>query len=499
MNKLYKLLSIIALFSLVLSACVAPPPLQAPADGSASVAADAPVATVRYDYPNTVFKDVQLVEDALNELLVPIANAKIELNPIDWGAFDEKMKLGFAAGEECDIVFTAPWINNYLLNIANGNLLPLDDLLLDYAPGLWASMPETTWDAARVDGKIYGVINQQIFVKPFGLNVRKDLADKYGLDVYALKSYDELEPFLQTILEKEADVLPLSGTGSWTNEGAGFDPIVSEQVPVAIRYNDKELAVFNAAATAEFQASIERARKWYLAGYAPKETIVGDDAQAMWKAGKFAISGLAGVVKPGGEIESEQRFGQPVYAQSMTQPFLTTAGTTATTNAICSTSKNPEAAMRVLEALNTNVEAYNTLAKGIEGKHWEWADEANKVIKPGPNNADYNPNTDWEFGNQFLAYYIDAKQAEIKAWEATYQLNTESPPSAAMGFNFNAEPVKTELANVSAVTGELAGPLTSGLVDPATALPAYLERLEQAGLQTVIDEAQRQLNEWAGK
>ena len=155
--------------------------------------------------------------------------------------------------------------------------------------------------------------------------------------------------------------------------------------------------------------------------------------------------------------------------------------------------------MRVLEALNTNVEAYNTLAKGIEGKHWEWADEANKVIKPGPNNADYNPNTDWEFGNQFLAYYIDAKQAEIKAWEATYQLNTESPPSAAMGFNFNAEPVKTELANVSAVTGELAGPLTSGLVDPATALPAYLERLEQAGLQTVIDEAQRQLNEWAGK
>jgi hypothetical protein len=240
MNKLYKLLSIIALFSLVLSACVAPPPLQAPAEGSASVAADAPVATVRYDYPNTVFKDVQLVEDALNELLVPIANAKIELNPIDWGAFDEKMKLGFAAGEECDIVFTAPWINNYLLNIANGNLLPLDDLLLDYAPGLWASMPETTWDAARVDGKIYGVINQQIFVKPFGLNVRKDLADKYGLDVYALKSYDELEPFLQTILEKEADVLPLSGTGSWTNEGAGFDPIVSEQVPVAIRYNDKE-------------------------------------------------------------------------------------------------------------------------------------------------------------------------------------------------------------------------------------------------------------------
>ena len=29
---------------------------------------------------------------------------------------------------------------------------------------------------------------------------------------------------------------------------------------------------------------------------------------------------------------------------------------------------------------------------------------------------------------------IDPKQAEIKAWEATYDLNTTSPPSAAMGW-----------------------------------------------------------------
>lgn len=497
MHKRWNLLTALLVISLLLTACVGP---GAPAAGGGEASAgDSSTVTVTYTYPNTVFKDVGLVEEALNKLLVPAINTQIKLNPIDWGAFDEKMKLAFAAGEECDIVFTAPWINNYLLNIANGNFVPLDDLLQKHAPGLWASMPETTWDAARVDGKIYGVINQQIFVKPFGLNVRKDLADKYGLDVYALKSYDELEPFLKAILENEPDVIPLPGASTWSNEGNGFDPIITEQVPVVIRYDDKELKVFNAAASPEFQAAVERARRWYEAGYTPKETIAGDDQQAMWRAGKFAVGGLVGVVKPGGEIESEQRFGQPVYAQSMTKPFLTTAGTTATTNAICATSKNPEAAMKVLELLNTNVEIYNTLAKGIEGKHWEWADKGNLVIKPGPNNADYNPNTDWEFGNQFLAYYIDPKQAEIKAWEATYDLNTTSPPSAAMGFNFNAEPVKTELANVAAVAGELAGPLAAGQVDPATALPEYLERLNQAGIQALIDECQRQLNDWAAK
>lgn len=501
MKRLNKTLTATLTLGLLLAACAAPPAAPAPAPAESGAAAQpaqpsTELVTVSYTYPGTVFKDVGLVEAELNKLLGPKINTNIKLNPIDWGAFDEKMKLAFAAGEECDIVFTAPWINNYIQNIANGNLLALDDLLQKEGAGLWASMPPTTWDAARVDGKIYGVINQQIFVKPFGFTVRKDLAEKYNLDVTTIAKYEDLEPFIQAVKAGEPDVTPLSGAGNWTFETAGFDPIISQEVPVAIRFDDKEMKVFNSAATPEFQASAELARRWYEAGYTPKDKIEEADAQAMWKAGKFAMS-MPGVVKPGGEIESSQRFGQPVLMHSVTQPFLTTAGTTATLNGICRTSKNPDRAMLVLNELNTNVEVYNLLSKGIEGSHWDWADKDAKVIKPGPNNADYNPNTDWEFGNQFNAYYIDPEQAKLNAWEATYKLNNDSPPSAALGFNFNPEPVKTELANLAAVVKEFEPPLTGGMVDPATALPEYLKRLDEAGLQTVLAEAQKQLSAWA--
>jgi putative aldouronate transport system substrate-binding protein len=503
---MYKRVAAVVIAGLLLAACAAPaaapkaaeaPAPEAPAAEAPAAEAPAEIVTVTYTYPNSIFKDVGLVEEALNKLLEPKINTRIKLNPIDWGAFDEKMKLASAAGEECDIVFTAPWINNYIQNIANGNFVPLDDLLLQYAPGLWKSMPPTTWDAARVGGKIYGVINQQIFVKPFGFYVRQDLADKYKLDVTSIKTHAELEPFIKAVKEGEPDIMPLGGTGQWTNETAGFDPIVSEQVPIAIRFDDPDRKVFNTALTPEFKASADLAYKWMQAGYAPKEAL--PDAQEAWNAGKFAIAGLSGVVKPGGDIESFQRSGGvwKVYAQSVTQPFLTTAGTTATTNAICRTSKHPDRAMMVLEMLNTDVEVYNTLAKGIEGRHWEWADKENLVIKPGPNNDDYKPNTDWEFGNQFLAYYIDPEQAKQKVWDATYKLNNESPVSVAMGFNFNPEPVKTELATVSAVYGELAPPILNGQVDPATALPELQKRLDEAGIQKVIDETQKQLNEWA--
>ena len=493
------------LIGLLLVACGAPaaaptstaaPQAEAPKATEQAQPTALPPVTITFTYGGTVFKDVDAISDALSAIAQKKINATIKLKPIDWGAFDEKMKLAFAAGEECDIVFTAPWINNYIQNIANGNLVPLDDLLPQYAPGLWKSMPASSWGAARVNGKIYGVPNQQIWVKPFGFTVRKDLADKYKLDVTKITKYEDLEPFIDAVKKGEPGVTPLTSAYNWMFETAGFDPIVSQETPVAIRFDDKDMKVFNAATTPEFKASVELARKWYLAGYAPKDKIESADSDAMWKAGKFAM-GLAGVVKPGGDIESEQRFGQPVYNQSVTKPFLTTAGSTATMNGICRTSKNPERATMVLELLNTDKEFYNLISKGIEGKHWDWADEANQVIKPGPNNADYNPNTDWEFGNQFNAYYIDAKQAKIKAWDATYKLNNDSPPSVALGFNFNPDPVKSELANISAVVKELADPLTNGMVDPATALSEYQKRLDEAGIQKVIDECQKQLTEWA--
>jgi putative aldouronate transport system substrate-binding protein len=505
MKRSYKVLPVAMALAMLVTACAqpvaAPAPAQPAADTAPAAASEAQPAapaavTIQYTYPGTVFKDVKLVEEELNKLITPKTNITLKLNPIDWGAYDEKMKLAFAAGEECDIVFTAPWINNYIQNIANGNLVALDDLFEKNAPGLWASMPATTWDAARVNGKIYGVINQQIFVKPFGFSVRKDLAEKYNLDITKIAKYEDLEPFIMAVKEGEPEVTPLTSSYNWMFETAGFDPIVSQEVPVAIRFDDKDMKVFNAAATPEFQASVELARKWYDAGYTPKDKLEQADADAMWKAGKFAMS-MAGVVKPGGDIESSQRFGQEVVSHSVTKPFLTTAGTTATLNGICRTSKNPDRAMQVLELFNTDKDVYNLLSKGIEGKHWEWADQANNVIKPGPNNADYNPNTDWEFGNQFNAYYIDPKQAEIKAWDATYKLNNDAPPSVALGFNFNPDPVKTELANIAAVFKEYQEPLANGMVDPATALPEYLQRLDEAGLQAVIAEAQKQLTEWA--
>ncbi len=70
-------------------------------------------------------------------------------------------------------------------------------------------------------------------------------------------------------------------------------------------------------------------------------------------------------------------------------------------------------------------------------------------------------------------------------------------PSTVFGFAFDPTPVQTEYANVSAIDTEYYASMQLGLSDPATKLPEYQEKLKAAGVDTIVAEAQRQIDEWA--
>jgi putative aldouronate transport system substrate-binding protein len=514
---------VFALFSMMvvialLAAC-APKPTEAPpaepTEAPPAEATEAPPAEpteepaeivgVTYTYPGDVPRDLQEVQDAINEILEAEINTRLILEPIDWGSFEDKVTLRFAAGEECDIVFTAPWINSYVQNVANGNLYPLDDLLPEYAPGLWASMPESTWEAARVQGHIYAVINQQIFPKPWGIEARADLAEKYGLDLDSIHRWEDVEPWLEAVKEGEG-ITPWywrdDTAGLFMHQYYGFDP-VDDAIGtgtiglLGIRYDDPDATVLLMAEQPEFVEAMELARKWYLAGYLPEEVSPPEEMVAAYQAGRFAI-GIQ-IEKPGNEAELKAAFGWDFVIKNLTDPLiLDTAGAAATLNGVCASSPHPENAMMVLEMLNTNVDVYTLLCRGIEGKHWVWVDKEQN-LGGYPEGVDgstsgYNPNTDWMFGNQFNVFYRDPIQ--VGAWPATREMNDSAIPSPALGFAFDRTPVETEIAQVNAAAVELAMPLYHGWVDPEEAIPELIAALKEAGIEVIMEEMQRQLDEW---
>jgi len=82
-------------------------------------------------------------------------------------------------------------------------------------------------------------------------------------------------------------------------------------------------------------------------------------------------------------------------------------------------------------------------------------------------------------------------------WQSYIDYNKSAEKSRALGFAFNAEPVKNEIAATSNVEKEFKYVIVSGSVDPEVFIPKYLAKLKTAGSDKIIAEKQKQLDEWA--
>ena len=68
--------------------------------------------------------------------------------------------------------------------------------------------------------------------------------------------------------------------------------------------------------------------------------------------------------------------------------------------------------------------------------------------------------------------------------------------SPAMGYCFVTDSVQTEYAAVQSVVSQYVPIISAGAIDPATELPEFLDALEAAGINDIIEENQRQFDEW---
>ncbi|MBI4926696.1 MAG: twin-arginine translocation signal domain-containing protein, partial [Anaerolineae bacterium] len=392
-----------------------------------ATATPAPVALetvkLKYTIVGGAQNDLPAVNAAVNEYLKEIGlNVDLTIELLDWGAYGEKLGLAHSAGEEIDLEFTAPWMNNYASNVAGEVYLPLDDLLKEYAPKTWASLTPAMWNAPRIGGKIYGVINQQMFPKVWGVQVRKDLAEKYGLDVTKLTGYDDpaLEEFMQKIKDG-GDTKYVTDGFNFLLEMQGYDPIIYPYAGVKVdEATGKVVSYFETEAAMK---AFERVKRWTEMGFLPVEPL--QDVDASITAGDVALR-LAQVVGIEDTTGMKAKYGYDFVAKGLITPILYTDGLVATLTAIPVTSKNPERAMMLIEAINTDEKLYNLLCYGIEGTHWNWEDQEKKLIKLVENSG-YNPGLNWEFGNTFNAYYTDLSQ--IGSYERMKEINQTAAAS----------------------------------------------------------------------
>lgn len=421
-----------------------------------------------------------------NKIIKDKINAKLNIIMIPYGNYNDKIKVMAAAGDAYDMCFTSSWLNPYKDNVLKGAYMELDELLDKYAPKLKALVPAPFWDAARVDGKIYGVINYQISTMTRGIALKKDLVDKYNFDVSTIKELKDVEPFLKQIKENEKGIYPImSMNGLWS------DYQFTKGLLGGIDIKDPSCKVLSVASTPEYKEVIELARKWYLAGYIRSDALSIKDEEPEMKAGKYAVI-LHQNLKPGVEAELKAKLGYDCVTAQISEPLLEEGSVLATMNAISITSKNPERAMMLFELLNTDKELYNMLSFGLEGTHYKKVADNRIELAENANAAFGYPN--WAIGTVLNSYLLPGQQDDV--WQKTHEMNMSAKPSPLMGFSFNAEPVAAQSASLESVTKEFAQALETGSVDPAEVLPKYIEKLKSAGEDEIIAEKQKQIDAW---
>jgi len=460
-------------------------------------AAGLPAVDLVWYYPgNYPQPDQDYVFGKVNEVLQEKINATVDFKATPWGDYDQKMQVIIASGEPYDLCFTANWINNYHHNVAKGAFTPLGDLLVEYAPGLWGMVPEKIWAATKVKGEIYGIINYQISAMTSGMAFPKALVEKYNFDISSIRKLEDVEPYLRSIRDGEPGMTPLGvyntpgTTIGYVNAYLGFEEIGGRAVPGVIVGNDPDMKVVNQFKTDIFKDWIGLMRQSYLAGYIQKDAIAVTDANPNLSAAKVGCW-FVGNYKPGGDAEDSARVGYPVLNTPISTPLLITSSIISTMHGISVTSENPERAMMLMEELNTDKELYNLLAFGEEGRHYS---------KIGPNRVEpikdsaYFPSTLWLHASTFNAYLLPGQPEDV--WDQTRELNMTAEASPIIGFAFDPEPVQSEISQCTSVRKEFLPALELGTVDPDEVLPEFLDKLDKAGAQRIIDEMQSQIDVW---
>lgn len=483
----YLFLSIILIVSVTLIACSESDNLEK--DSSKSVDGDEPYKiTLAYGDTGTQ-DDLKLIEEQISEITKEKINATVELLPINWGAWNQQTNLMLTSDEKLDLIVTSTSFN-YNVQAVNGQLVPLDDLIHTYGSGILEVVPEQILDGTRVNQEIFGIPSMKEWSSDYGFIMRKDLVNKYNINLSEVKALEDLGEIFRLIKENETDIIP---SGSDVSPVAAtiydkFDPLGGSVGALDLTV-EEDWTVINQFEHHLYESAVKIAREWFQAGYTPKDVANAQElGPPQVKSGN--AFGYFNIMKPGFERQESIITDHEMIAIKTADNLQTTSNITSMMLSIARNSERPEKAMEFLNLLYTDENIMNFLTLGIEGKHYEETEDG--FVKMIPDSG-YSLDQ-WQLGNNFITKIKEGQPADY--WEQMVEFNNSAKQSPAFGFTFDAVTVKTEIATVTNVLEQYQKALEMGTLDPDKSLPEFQEKLKAAGADKIIAEKQKQLDEW---
>jgi len=472
-------LALMLVMSIVLSACGG-------SKNEGEGTAEKPVELLWYTI-GTPQKDVDKVMKEVSKYTAEKIGVTVKMSMIDWGDYSQKLQVMTASGEAVDIMFTSSWAFDYVQNARKGAFMQIDDLLKSHGQGIVDTLDPAFLEGSKIDGHNYGIPANKELPAQEVWRFNKQYVDKYKIDISKVNTLESLEPLLKTIKENEQGVYPFAVDKNQMPY-VPYDYVI-EKLPMAVSLDTKDYKLVNVLDTPEMKQALTTMHKYYKAGYIPTEAATMDSMTDVQTTGKW-FSDRA-TTQPFADNLWSASYGYPVISTPASKALIYNWSVMGSMQAISANSKYPEKAMEFLNLLNTDPVLRNMIDSGIENVHYKKTSD--NVMENLDESKNYDMPT-FSLGNVMLTY-LNTTDPTNK-WEEFKKFNDAGTAAPLLGFNFDPSKVTTEIASVQNVREEFWAPLMTGTVDPETYIKRANEKFKAAGLDKIMAEAQRQLDEW---
>ena len=462
---------------------------------------------------------------AFNEQLQQyVPNTTVEFIDVPFEEYSEKFSQVLASGEGVDLAWTG-WLVNKLQNIADGNLMPLDDLLAEYGQGIVDILGENVVEIHRNadDGKLYYLPSWQGLVGDRrGWLVVTEIAELAGdtwiEDTEAAlnkwrNNYSGIEDF-QAVLDQATKYLAAAKEagklGAGINTGRVFgwsmyngtrsNPGVGGS-EIGIPFEDNTFTVIDGVASEHYKLYAKTMADWYKEGYI-RSDIMSVDTSTLTTPKNGEITDTTYVFSCDPYLtEADQEAAIADAGMDMTylpieeNAYLILGGDTSYAIPYCA--DEPERAMMVLNAIYSQPDLYNTLIYGIEGE--DYTKNADGTITTSYVGA--SPTADDSYGiqrwiigsckNALINNGTDPNYyADLEALEETARVNQ------FLNFTFDRTNVEGICASILNVYYEYGPQLDNGVAGDnwEELYNNYMAARKDAGIEELVTEFQNQLN-----
>lgn len=443
-------------------------------------------------------KDLQLVMDEASKKTLNDFNAKLEAVPISWSAWTQQITLMISSGEQLDAMMELG--TNFGGDVAKGMLTPIDDLLAKYGQDTAKTVGTDYLKCGQVNGKTYSIPTIRDMAASYGIVFRKDILDKYKIDVNTIKTVDDIEKVFKIVKAGEPNLAitwTIGNIVTIVDQLLRDRDILGDGFGQLLNRGQDNLKVVDWYETPEYKEQLKLVRRWNQEGYVLQDASTNKElATDLVKAGK--LFSYCANLKPGYDQLATNMAGGTEMVSVTINPALTTTSQIATIGwAISSTSIDPAKAMQFLNLLYTDADFINIFDWGIEGNHYKKIGDNVIDFADGvdASNSGYNINMGYMFGNQLKSYIWKGEDPNI--YKDLDAFNKGAILSKALGCQFDTTNYKNEIASVTNVMNQYKYALEFGIIDTDEYLPKFISALKDAGIDKIISEKQKQLDEWA--